>query len=403
MNDLKIYAQNLESAAMEQIETLANATAFDGAKIRIMPDAHAGAGCVIGFTAELGDKVVPNLVGVDIGCGVIAQWLPIAHREMDERFFRTLDKIVHEVVPAGPSVHQSRRVRFDAMSDLRCFRSLKDTKRLERSIGTLGGGNHFVELDKSEMGCWLVVHTGSRNLGKQVAEHYQNLAIDMHRGDGNMLAEKQRIIDEYKEQGRKNEIQGAIERLYCEYRSKRPDVKPELCWLEGETAEDYLHDMFICQEYAEENRREIVRAVSNALGYEIGHLKYVESVHNYIEPGTNITRKGAISAKNGEAVVIPLNMASGCIIGTGKGNPDYNFSAPHGAGRAMSRRKAKETLSMDAYSDAMGGVYSTCVCPDTLDEAPSAYKRPDTIIESLSDTVDIVQVVKPVYSFKATK
>ena len=352
MSDLKVYAVGLEEAAAEQIETLASQPAFEGAKIRIMPDAHAGAGCVIGFTANLGEKVVANLVGVDIGCGM----LTFDVGPIDD--YAHLDEIVKRNVPAGFETH-SRETCDVASLGLLCYGELKKVDRLDRSLGTLGGGNHFVEADVSGGRTYVVIHTGSRNLGLQVAQIYQAKAEET-----------------------------------C-----HDDVPRDLKYLEGELAESYLHDMRICQEWASANRREIMRRISVGLRSDV--LDSFETVHNYIGDD-GIVRKGAISARAGEKVLIPLNMRDGSVIGYGKGNPDWNFSAPHGAGRAMSRGKARKTLDVAEFKAQMDGIYTTTATDETIDEAPDAYKPAQAIIDALGPTVDVSERLVPVYNFKAS-
>lgn len=400
MSDLKIYASIIEDGALRQIETLAYHPAFEGAKVRIMPDAHAGVGCVIGFTADLGSKVVPNLVGVDIGCGMLT--VNLLNTEVD---LSDLDKAIRALVPSGKNVHAERIARFPELSDMFCFRELRNTKRIERSIGTLGGGNHFIEIDRCDDGeKYLVVHTGSRNLGKQVAEYYQQVAIDLSRGKDELFAERERIISSLKAEGRKSEIQSALKRLEGKFNSTEPSINPELAYLEGEWRERYLHDMRICQRFASFNREVIADRIVKRItgGMSSVFFPCFETVHNYIGDD-NVIRKGAISAYEGQTVLIPLNMRDGSIIGRGKGNADWNNSAPHGAGRIMSRRKAKETLSLETFKDEMVGVFSSTVCAETIDEAPGAYKPSDVIVESLAPTVECLTRIKPVYNFKAVE
>ena len=403
MKNLKIFTNNIEQEAVDQINLLLDQPAFADSKVRIMPDVHAGKGCVIGFTGDLGDKVIPNIVGVDIGCGMLCVELGQVDIDLEE-----LDKIIRECVPSGFEVHDSRKVKFDELQELKCYRDLKDTKRLERSIGTLGGGNHFIEIDVDKYNNnYLVIHTGSRNLGKQVAEYYQELANQLCNYNIAEYKEKQReLIATYKEQGRKQEIQSALEELKKEYQVNSNKIPKDLAYLEGTYRDDYLHDMKICQEFAVANRREIANAIiENLMGYiySINDFSYFETIHNYISFDDNIVRKGAISAKKGERVLIPMNMRDGCIIGIGKGNDDWNQSAPHGAGRIMSRMKAKEILNMDEYRDSMKDIYTTSVSEDTLDEAPFVYKPMQEIIDCIGDTVDIVDIIKPIYNFKASE
>lgn len=402
MSDLKIFTENIEPEALNQIYTLVKQPAFADCKVRIMPDVHAGAGCVIGFTADLGDKVIPNIVGVDIGCGMLT--VELGNIEID---LAQIDTIIRKYVPSGRNVHDGRNVRFEELQQLRCFRELKDTKRLERSIGTLGGGNHFIEIDTDSEGVkYLIIHSGSRNLGKQVAEYYQKLAVEIMSGKDELYAMQEKLITEYKAQGRKAEIQKAIAELHRKFHPNPLGIPKELCYLTGKYREDYLHDMKICQHFAAINRYEIANAiVGNLFGADIAYwsLPMFETIHNYIEFGSNMVRKGAISAKAGEKLLIPINMRDGCIIGVGKGNEDWNCSAPHGAGRIMSRSKAKEVVSLEEFEDSMKGIFTTSVGQSTIDEAPMVYKPMDEIIQNIADTVDILKIVKPIYNFKASE
>lgn len=395
--DLKIFANNIEPSALNQIYTLVKQPAFSNCKVRIMPDVHAGAGCVIGFTADLGDKVIPNIVGVDIGCGMLTVEVGKIDVNFDE-----LDKVIREKIPSGRNVHNNRVVRFDKLQDLYCYRELKDTKRLERSIGTLGGGNHFIEVDIDEDdNKYLIIHSGSRNLGKQVAEYYQKLAIEIMRGKDTLLKMQEKIIADYKAQGRKREIEKAIKELHRRFHPNPLNIPKELCYLTGKYREQYLHDMEICQQFAARNRREIAKVILSAMNWN--DIRSFETIHNYIEFSSNMVRKGAISAKENEKLLIPINMRDGCIIGIGKGNDDWNQSAPHGAGRIMSRSKAKETISLDDFQQSMEGIYTTSVSISTLDESPMVYKSLDEILENIKDTIDIIKIIKPIYNFKASE
>ncbi len=401
MSDLKIFTNNIEQEAVYQIELLLAQDVFKDCKVRIMPDVHAGKGCVIGFTADLGEKVIPNIVGVDIGCGMLC--VSLGQTDID---FEKLDNVIRSYVPSGRDVHEGRIIRFDELQELKCYRELRDTKRLERSIGTLGGGNHFIEVDVAEDGYkYLVIHTGSRNLGKQVADYYQNLAFELMSGKDKLYEEQDRLIKEYKSAGRKSEIQSAIAELHKNFKAVNPNIPKDLCYLEGKYREDYLHDMRICQKFAYINRVMIAQIICNHMGWGVDAdmPDYFECIHNYIDHDSNIVRKGAISAKYGEKVLIPINMRDGCIIGTGKGNEDWNCSAPHGAGRVMSRTKAKELVSLEEFEKAMDGIYTTSVNQSTIDESPMAYKTLDEIVENIKDTVDVLAIIKPVYNFKASE
>ena len=398
MKNLKIFTNNIEQEAIDQINTLLNQPAFENCKVRIMPDVHAGAGCVIGFTADLGDKVIPNIVGVDIGCGMLT--VKLHETEID---FEKLDKAIRKKIPYGRNVHEFRAPgSYPDIQNLHCYCNLKDTKYLERSLGTLGGGNHFIEVDVDDEGnYYLIIHTGSRNLGKQVADYYQNLAIELMSGKDELCAKQVKLIEEYKAQGRRKEIQAAIKELHRQFNPNPLNIPKELCYLTGEYRNQYLHDMEICQDFAEMNRKYIASIIMKTMGW---YAKEVwQTIHNYIEIDTNMVRKGAISAKAGERVLIPINMRDGCIIGIGKGNEDWNCSAPHGAGRIMSRHKAREVVSLDEFKDCMDGIFTTSVGVDTLDEAPMVYKSMDEIVENIEDTVEIEKIIKPVYNFKASE
>ena len=393
--DLKIMTDDIEDTALDQIHTLASIPAFEDSKIRVMPDVHAGKGCVIGFTANMGDKIIPNVVGVDIGCGMLTVDLGKPSFSFD-----ALEETIHKRVPSGMNVHSGRIARFPELQELYCYRDLRDSKRLERSIGTLGGGNHFIEIDRDEDGeTYLIIHSGSRNLGKQVAEYYQKIAIDLMSGKGELFKAQEELIAEYKAQGRRTEIQDAIKELHRAFKAKTPNLPADLCYFSGEWSERYLHDMKICQEFATLNRKTMADSIVDELGLDVHD--FFETIHNYIEFDTNIVRKGAISAKKGETLLIPINMRDGCILGVGKGNPDWNYSAPHGAGRVMSRMKARENVSLEDFKKSMSGIYSQSVVEETIDESPFAYRSIDKILDKIEPTVEIKKLLKPVYNFKA--
>ena len=394
--DLKIFTKNIEYEAVEQIGTLLKQPAFEHCKVRIMPDVHAGKGCVIGFTADLGNKVIPNIVGVDIGCGMLT--VELGNIDID---FDKLDQAIRKRVPSGKNVHEGRIARFKKLQSLYCYRNLKDTRRFERSIGTLGGGNHFIEIDIDDDGNkYLIIHSGSRNLGKQVADYYQNLAIELMQGKDKLYEKQNKLIAEYKAQGRRKEIQQAIKELHRNFNPNPLNIPKELCFLYGTYRTEYLVDMVICQEFASLNRMTIAESILDEMKWNcIGGF---ETIHNYIDLESNIVRKGAISAKDKEKVLIPINMRDGCIIGYGKGNEEWNCSAPHGAGRIMSRSKAKETVSLEEFEKSMDGIYTTSVNESTIDESPMVYKPMDEIVENIKDTVDIYKIIKPVYNFKAS-
>lgn len=394
----KIFTDTAEQEAIGQVKQLCDQEFVQGAKIRIMPDTHAGAGCVIGFTADLGDKVIPNIVGVDIGCGMLT--IELGKLDID---LAELDGVIHQYIPSGMKTHEGRMVRFDKLSDLECYRQLKDTKRIERSIGTLGGGNHFIEVNIDDDGNhYLVIHSGSRNLGKQVAEYYQALAIDICSGKEDFYEQREKIITEYKADGRRNEIQQALAELEKRYDKLTPQYPDALCFLTGKYRDMYLKDMNICQEYALLNRETMANIILQKMFAKgLDEFFHFQTIHNYINFKDNIIRKGSISAYLDEKVLIPINMRDGSLLCVGKGNADWNYSAPHGAGRLMSRTKAKQMLNIEDYQNAMSGIYSTSVNSATLDEAPMAYKPMQEIIDNIQDTVQILKIIRPIYNFKA--
>ena len=412
--DVKIFTDNVEESALEQIKQLMSIDVFSSCKVRVMPDVHAGAGCVIGFTGDLGDKVIPNIVGVDIGCGILVQ----PFRCLKEIDYHALNEYILKAIPSGRNYRSDEYMSFlqkymeryseakSLIRQIRCYRELKEVKRLDKSIGTLGGGNHFIELDKDEQGMYyLVVHTGSRNLGKQVADIYQKLAVKCQSGWTEMMEEQNRIIAEYKQSGRKDELQDVIRKLHNSFKMCKPAVPTDLPYLEGEFREDYLHDMRLCQQWAAINRKLIVDLLLDFLvkeGYADVSENPFESVHNYIG-NDNIIRKGAISAYKNEKCIIPMNMRDGSLICIGKGNVDWNYSAPHGAGRVMSRAQAFKQISMDDFIQSMQDIYSETVSENTKDESPMVYKPMGEIIGNITETVDVINVIKPVFNFKAAE
>ena len=395
VNTALCYAKVVEEEAIEQIRRMCDYAIAEDSKIRIMPDVHAGKGCTIGTTMTITDKVVPNVVGVDIGCGMYT-----VNLGKDDVDFEKLDEAAH-FIPSGREVWEGRQERFD-LTDLHCYRELKDAKRLARSLGTLGGGNHFIEIDEATDGTkYLIIHSGSRNLGKQVAELYQKLAINLNRGYGEYLKKMDEIISSYKEQGRRSEIQSALKQLQWQVYESPVSIPEDLCYLEGKYLEDYLHDVEICQVFARRSREkmaEIILERTRMNGCDAFH-----TIHNYIDTDEMILRKGAIAAHKGERVLIPINMKDGSILAIGKGNPEWNYSAPHGAGRIMARTKAKNELNLDEYKQAMKGIYTTSANENTLDEAPMAYKSQESIIDVIRESVDIIDVMKPIYNFKASE
>lgn len=396
-NSAKIFTDQVEDSCMEQIRGLLDLEAFAGAQIRIMPDCHAGVGCVIGFTADLEEKIIPNVVGVDIGCGMLT--VELGKVDID---LQRLDQVIREYVPSGREVHGGRLMRFEKLQEMHCYRSLKDTKKIQRAIGTLGGGNHFIEVDMDEDGnSYLVIHTGSRQLGKQTAAQYQKMAVGLHTGKEAMWEEEERIKTAYKAAGRRDEICEAIKELHRNFRQTPPDVPWEYCFLHGVYSAQYLHDMKICQEFAEENRKMIAELIVEHYGLE--PLGSFSTVHNYIDHDSNIIRKGAVSARKGERLLIPMNMRDGSLLCEGKGNPDWNYSAPHGAGRLYSRSEAKRLFSVEDYRNVMeeAGIFSTSVNGSTLDECPMAYKKMEDIQKYLGETAEVKKILRPIYNFKA--
>lgn len=411
-HDVKIFTDNIEANALEQIRTLLSIDVFSDKKIRIMPDVHAGAGCVIGFTGNLGDKVIPNIVGVDIGCGMRVLNLG----KLTDIDFHAFHEHIHDNVPSGKIARETRfgfkpltgeemdiyREAKQLVTQLYCYRELKDSGRIYKSIGSLGGGNHFIELDKDDDGnVYLVIHTGSRNLGKQVAEIYQAKAIrHLTEGADEFENTVRQTIEEYKAAGRRSELQGVIRKMRKQ-QAAQPSLPPELCYVEGEMRERYLHDMRLCQRWAVLNRRLISLLLLKFFsGAEVS--EEFESVHNYISDD-NIIRKGSISAAEGERCIIPLNMRDGSLLCTGKGNPDWNCSAPHGAGRVLSRAQAYAQIRMEDFEASMQGIYSESVNEFTRDESPMVYKPAEEIISNIGDTVKIDTIIRPIFNFKASK
>ena len=392
-NTAYCYTNIIDPSAYAQILNVCNFEAFKDNQIRIMPDVHAGKGCTIGATMTLTDKVVPNMVGVDIGCGMYTVALGKTDIEL-----AAFDEIAHSI-PTGRSVWDGRVEKFD-LTELKCYRSLKDSGRLMRSLGTLGGGNHFIEIDADDNGeKYLIIHSGSRNLGTQVVRYYQKLALDLNMGREEFFKKKEEIIVTYKAQKKKKEIESALKQLDMEWRRKTPTMPEELCYLYGEYMEDYMHDIDICQRFAARNREKIAEILLSKAGLKA--QSSFHTIHNYIDVKEMILRKGSVSAKEGEILLIPINMRDGSLICKGKGNPEWNFSAPHGAGRLLSRGTAKESLTMAEYEEQMKGIYTTCVNHSTLDESPMAYKNIEDIVSNIGPTAEIIAHIKPIYNFKA--
>ncbi len=385
-NEAIVFTDNIEETAYEQIRELCNQEFVKESQIRIMPDTHAGAGCTIGTTMTVKDKIVPNLVGVDIGCGMFVS--VFKKTKVD---FEKLDNVIRKMVPSGFGVRRTPH-EYNRYVDLESLKSKQhlDLNRARLSIGTLGGGNHFIEMNIDDHdNLYLVIHSGSRYLGKQIAEYYQNQA------SANIVkADNEKTIQDLKSQGKHREIQAAIAK-------NKTKINRELSYVEGETFDYYLNDMGIAQKFAEYNRKAIAEVIITEMRFSVSDS--FTTIHNYIDLDEMILRKGAISAKTGEVVIIPINMKDGSIIATGKGNAGWNYSAPHGAGRLMSRKQAKRNLTLEDFKKSMAGIFTTSVSRDTLDEAPSAYKPMAEIIANIQDTVEINKIIRPIYNFKASE
>lgn len=400
--DAKVFTDNIEQEATDQIRELCNHPFAMGSKIRIMPDVHAGKGCTIGFTATIDDTIIPNLVGVDIGCGMLT--IDLGYDDID---FAALDDIINKYVPSGVDVHKDPLAHPFDLTGLHCYDKLHDVNRLHCSMGSLGGGNHFIEIDTSKDGRnYLVIHTGSRNLGKQVADYYQNLAVEiqyerMGCGPITFKIKSKKIIEQLKAEHREKEIETALRQLSDKMKNC-PEINKDLCYLTLHNKDDYLHDMQICQDFAIMNRMTIADIILEHLfGKKTSDFEYFETIHNYINIEEGVLRKGAVSAKKGEKLLIPINMKEGSLICEGKGNPDWNCSAPHGAGRICSRSKAREMFKLEDFQRSMDGIYTTSVCRETIDECPMAYKTMDEIVENIRPTAKIIDVITPRYNFKA--
>ena len=403
-NTCKVFTDNIDSATIGQLTALLNQESVEGNQIRIMSDCHSGKGSVIGTTMTLSNgKVIPNIVGCDIGCGMLA--IKLKERRVD---LPKLDSVIRKHIPSGGEVNQDDKKYKTTLDvgDLRCFG--KPGARIReilayQSVGTLGGGNHFVELDKDSKGnIWLVIHTGSRHLGLEVCDYYQEESYRRIKDKVNGGAKKAKIdelITRLKEEGRHKEISREIEEFNKNYKEITPSVPFELAYCEEDLFDDYIHDMKMVQEHASCNRAEIARIIMKEM--KLHEVDRFETIHNYIDTENMILRKGSVSAQAGERLLIPINMRDGSLICVGKGSPDWNYSAPHGAGRLMSRSEAKERVSMTEYKDSMKGIYTTSVNKSTIDESPMAYKPMQEIIENIKDTVEIIDIIKPIYNFKA--
>lgn len=390
-NEAKIFTDVVNEAAISQVLLLLNQEFVSGSKIRLMPDIHAGAGCTIGTTMTITDKIVPNLVGVDIGCGM--ETIRIKEKQIE---LQKLDKLIYDKIPSGFRVREKTHRYFEEINlkDLYCYKNI-NPERAEKSLGTLGGGNHFIEANKDDEGnLYLVVHSGSRHLGLEVAGYYQEQGYQILNGSAQKDIDI--LIADLKSQGREREIQKSIRELK---NTKRTNIPKQLAYVSGELFVQYMHDMKIVQRYAELNRQAMMDEIVK--GMKLHVMEQFTTVHNYIDTDAMILRKGAVAARKGEKLLIPINMRDGSLICVGKGNDDWNQSAPHGAGRLMSRAAAKESFTVSEFKNQMSGIYTTSVNKDTLDECPMAYKGMDDIVNNIGDTAEVVQIIKPIYNFKA--
>lgn len=390
-NEAKIFTDVVDEAAISQVLLLLNQEFVSGSKIRLMPDIHAGAGSTIGTTMTITDKIVPNLVGVDIGCGM--ETIRIKEKQIE---LQKLDKLIYDKIPSGFRVREKTHRYFEEINlkDLYCYKNI-NTERAEKSLGTLGGGNHFIEANKDDEGSlYLVVHSGSRHLGLEVAGYYQEQGYQILNGSAQKDIDI--LIADLKSQGREREIQKSIRELK---NTKRTNIPKQLAYVSGELFVQYMHDMKIVQRYAELNRQAMMDEIVK--GMKLHVMEQFTTVHNYIDTDAMILRKGAVAARKGEKLLIPINMRDGSLICVGKGNDDWNQSAPHGAGRLMSRAAAKESFTVSEFKNQMSGIYTTSVNKDTLDECPMAYKGMDDIVNNIGDTAEVVQIIKPIYNFKA--
>ena len=394
-NAATIYADIIGENTISQVIELLNQEFIKGAKVRIMPDCHAGVGCVIGTTITIKDKVVPNLVGVDIGCGM--KLINLGKIEID---YEKLDNFIKDNIPSGMNVNEHIVDHSIDITKLKCFQYLKKKTYLKKSLGTLGGGNHFIEVDKDDEGnLYLIIHTGSRNLGNQVAKFYQRAAKMYHQDKVyNKYEEKQNVIKQYKKEGKSKYIEQKLKEI--DAMTIKLPIPSDLCYVEGKLFDDYIFDMDICQKFAEKNREIIAKKIVNFLGLNYASLDGFETVHNYINMKDMILRKGAIAAYKDQLVLIPINMRDGCLICKGKGNEEYIYSAPHGAGRLLSRADAKVAIGLEDYEKSMEGIYTTSVNYSTIDESPFAYKPIESILDNIQDTVEVVKIIKPVYNYK---
>ena len=391
-NSAKVYTNVLEDIARNQIKDVCDMEIFKESKIRIMPDVHAGAGCTIGTTMTLHGAVVPNMVGVDIGCGM--ELIQIKEKDLD---LEKLDQLIKDRIPCGRNIRKRTHefAREINLKELRCIKDINHLIKESRALGSLGGGNHFIEVDKDEEGnLYVVIHSGSRHIGKEVAEIYQEKAYKQLR----KLSDKdiEEIINDLKKQGKQKEIETTLQRIKKE---NKTDIQKQLAYCVDEVFDDYIHDMSIMQRFADLNRKAMMKEIVDGMDLHI--VDQFTTIHNYIDIENMILRKGAVSARKGERLLIPINMRDGSLICIGKGNPDWNYSAPHGAGRIMSRSKAFKTFNLDEFRKEMQGIYTTTANTNTIDEAPMAYKSKEDIINNIGDTVEIIKNIIPIYNFKA--
>ena len=390
-NTAKVFTDVVDSTSIAQIVELCNQEFAGNSQIRLMPDVHAGAGCTIGTTMTITDKIVPNLVGVDIGCGMETVRIREKHIELQK-----LDKLIYQKIPSGFAIRQKPHpyLREVDLLQLRCGDHV-NILRAEKSIGTLGGGNHFIEVDKDDDGnIYLVVHSGSRHLGLEVAQHYQEEGYKALNGTDERSIAK--LIAEMKKQGKQKEIQKEIKRIK---NLKQTNIPKHLAYVSDKLFEDYIHDMQIVQHFAALNRQAIMDEMIK--GMKLHVEEQFTTIHNYIDTKNMILRKGAVSAQAGEQILIPINMRDGSLLCVGKGNPDWNFSAPHGAGRLMSRAQAKQSFTVSEFKKQMADVYTTSVSKSTLDECPMAYKGMQDILDNITPTADVIKILRPIYNFKA--
>jgi RNA-splicing ligase RtcB len=399
-NIARVFTDELDSFSHEQIENLCNQSFVEGSKIRLMPDVHAGAGCTIGTTMTIKDKIVPNLVGVDIGCGMETIIINGETKIAKDFNLVRLDEIIHSMIPCGMDIREDEHEFINKidLDKIRCPAINK--KRALKSIGTLGGGNHFIEANiDSKNNLYIVIHSGSRHLGKEIAEYYQEQA--WHQLNGNRKIDIDFIISKLKNEGREKEIQDTVKNIKSQIIT---DIPKDLAYVSGELFNDYINDMKITQHFALINRKAMMQIILKELSIETTNiLETFSTIHNYIDTETMILRKGAVSALNGEKLIVPINMRDGSIICEGCGNPDWNYSAPHGAGRVMSRKKAFMTLKIEEYKKEMEGIYTTSVNEQTIDESPMAYKTMANIVTNIEQTAKILEIIKPIYNFKAAE